>query len=87
MFNTGLLSERDKQRKYVIESYAGGAPCPVCGKIQTPWEAVGTDALTWVDAPQSNHKYHCIECGIEIRHDLYFIGGWGWGNPAVVAHR
>jgi hypothetical protein len=81
------LSELDRQRKYIIKQYENGAPCPICGKIQTPWEASGQDADTWATSGTSR-DYHCIECGVELSHDVYFVAGWGWSSPAQPkAHR
>lgn len=79
-------TEIEKQREYVKRIYEDGAPCPVCGKLQTPWAAAGQpDADAWIGSRE--REYACVECGSALRHDVYLMGGWGWGNPTVVAHR
>lgn len=78
-------TELEKQHQYLKRIYEGGAPCPVCGMIQTPWQASGTDFEQWVGS--SEREYVCVECKAPLRHDVYLTGGWGWGNPNVVAHR
>lgn len=82
-----MLSNRDRQRRYVIEIYKDGAACFACGKIQTPWQAQGVDTETWLDTKGPEREYHCIECGVEMRHDVLLMGGWRWGNPALKVHR
>lgn len=81
-----MIGQLEKQRAFVKQIYENGAPCPVCGKLQTPWEAAGlADADAWISTRE--REYVCVECNTPLRHDVYLMGGWGWGNPNVVAHR
>jgi hypothetical protein len=86
MFSRGLLTDLDRQVQYVIRTYSEPAPCPICGKLQTPWEASAAESPeAWATRNQPV-EYACVECHAPLRHDVYFIGGWGWGNPALKVH-
>jgi hypothetical protein len=75
-----LLTELDRQRRYLLRAESAPMPCPRCDHPSRTWVAAGVDVDDY--SMDAGHTYHCPGCGVELRYQLGMFGGARWWDAA-----